>query len=99
MISAGCIISGASVRRSVFFSDSKVAEHSSVYESVVLPEVEIGRDCRINRCIIDRGARIPDGTVIGENQEADKERGFRISNAGVTLVTPEMLGQEIHHTR
>jgi len=65
---------------------------------VVLPDVKIGRNCRISRAIIDKGCVIPDGTVIGENHEDDKER-FNLSPGRVVLVTPEMLGQEIHHVR
>ena len=70
-----------------------------VIESVVLPDVRIGENCRIRRAIIDRGAEIPDGTVIGEDAEADRARGFRVTDTGITLVTPDMLGQQLHFTR
>ncbi len=66
---------------------------------MVLPEVEIGEHCRIQRAIIDRGAIIADGTVIGEDHDADRERGFRVTTSGLTLVTPDMLGQQLHFTR
>jgi glucose-1-phosphate adenylyltransferase len=65
----------------------------------VLPDVDIGRHCRINRAIIDRGCILEEGTVIGEDAEADRERGFRITDSGITLVTPDMLGQKLHLTR
>ena len=39
------------------------------------------------------------GTVIGEDHDADRERGFRVTDTGITLVTPDMLGQKLHHTR
>ncbi|MDX1499282.1 MAG: glucose-1-phosphate adenylyltransferase [Woeseiaceae bacterium] len=99
MVSGGCVISGAHIGRSLLFSRVKVHSHSRVMDSVVLPEVDIGENCRIHRTIIDRGARIPAGTVIGEDPAADRERGFRVTETGLTLVTPDMLGQHLHFTR
>ncbi len=99
MVSGGCVVSGASVRKSLLFSNCSVESYSEVEQSVVLPEVEIGQHCRIRRCIIDRGARIDDKTVIGEDHDADRERGFRVTDSDLTLVTPDMLGQQLHFTR
>ncbi len=99
MVSGGCIVSGARLKSSVLFSHSKVLSYSSVSDSVILPEVTIGQNCRINRAIIDRGAIIADGTIIGEDHDADRERGFRVTSSGLTLVTPDMLGQHLHYTR
>ena len=65
-----------------------------VRDSVVLPGVYIGNNCRINHAIIDKGTRIPDNTVIGENHAADAAR-FHISDEGIILVTPEMMGQNV----
>ena len=98
MVSGGCIISGATVRHSLLFSEVKVHSHSLVEDSVILPEVKIKRDCRITKTVIDRGCHIPEGTVIGEDPEADAERFF-VSPGGVVLVTPDMLGQQLHHAR
>ena len=99
MVSGGCVVSGASVRQSVLFSNVHVHSFSTVNESVVLPDVRIGERCRINRAIIDRGAILPEGTVIGEDPAADRARGFRVTDTGITLVTPDMLGQQLHFTR
>ena len=99
MVSGGCVVSGAHVDNSLLFSRVYVHSYSSVSESVVLPDVDIGESCRIHRAIIDRGAEIPAGTVIGEDHEADKARGFRVTSSGLTLVTPDMLGQQLHFTR
>jgi glucose-1-phosphate adenylyltransferase len=99
MVSGGCVVSGSEVRNSLLFSRVYVHPYSSVNESVVLPDVEIGEHCRINRAIIDAGAVIESGTVIGEDHDADRERGFRVTSTGLTLVTPEMLGQHLHYTR
>jgi glucose-1-phosphate adenylyltransferase len=62
---------------------------------VVLPEVEVGRGCRIRKAVIDRGCQLPEGLVVGEDPEQDARR-FRVTAGGVTLVTPEMLGQRLH---
>ncbi|MBO0611828.1 glucose-1-phosphate adenylyltransferase [Thiothrix fructosivorans] len=93
VVSAGCVISGASVINSLLFSNVKVHSYSTVQDSVVLPEAQIGRHCRITRAVIDRGCQLPAGTVIGEDRELDAKR-FRVTPNGITLVTPEMLGQK-----
>jgi len=95
LISAGCIVSGASVRRSVVFFASTVGSYSSVLNSVILPKVSIGDNCRILNTIIDKGCVIPDGTVIGEDDHEDG-RMFHITPGGVRLVTPAMMGQNLY---
>lgn len=92
MVSAGCIISGAEIDSSVLFSNVKVHSHSHLEDSVILPQVEIARSCRIRKAVIDRGCILPEGTVIGEDSDADRER-FRVTGKGIVLVTPDMLGQ------
>lgn len=99
LVSGDCVISGASVRDSLIFSRSKVHSYSTVESSVVLPDVDIGQSCKIRNAIIDRGAKIPPNTEIGFDAAADQERGFRISEAGRVLITPDMLGQDLHLTR
>jgi len=56
----------------------------------VLPEVELGRHARLNRVVVDRGVRIPEGLVIGEDPRVDAQR-FYLSEGGVTLVTADMI--------
>jgi glucose-1-phosphate adenylyltransferase len=99
MVSGGCVISGARVRHSLLFSNCKVQSYSQVEDSVVLPDVEIGKSCRVRRAIIDRGVVLADSTEVGMDQEADRARGFRVTDSGLTLVTPDMLGQALHFTR
>ncbi len=99
MVSGGCIVSGAEVRDSLLFSRVCVHSYSTVTESVVLPDVDIGENCRIHKAIIDAGAKIEPGTEIGVDADADRERGFRVTDEGITLVTPDMLGQQLHFTR
>jgi len=98
MVSGGCIISGAVVRQSVLFSNVHVHEGSNLERAVVLPDTRIGKGVVLKDVVIDKGCIIPDGTIIGVDHEADKKR-FYVTNKGVTLVTPEMLGQDIHHFR
>ena len=99
MVSGGCIISGASVRRSLLFSNVYLEARTRLSESVVLPDVHVAGGCEIHRAILDRGCRIAEGTVIGRDHDADRARGFRVTPAGVVLVTPDMLGQPLHHMR
>ena len=98
MVSGGCIISGAQVRHSLLFSNVKVNSYTTLEDAVILPQVEIGRHCRIKRAVIDKGCIIPEGTVIGEDPQEDAKR-FHVTPGGVALVVPEMLGQQLHHVR
>jgi glucose-1-phosphate adenylyltransferase len=93
MVSGGCIISGATLRKSLLFSDVMMKSWSEVEESVVLPEVTIGRHCKIRRAIIDRGCEIEPGVQIGFDPEEDRAQGYRVTESGITLVTRGMLGQ------
>lgn len=98
MVSGGCIISGARVRHSLLFSNVRIENYSKIDSSVILPDVTVGKNCRIYHAVIDKGCNIPDGMVIGIDNEKDKER-FYVSPTGVVLVTPDMLGQVIHYVR
>jgi len=90
MVSGGCIVSGAYVRQSLLFSSVSVDEGSEVIQAVVLPQVKIGKYCRITRAIIDKRCEIPNGTVIGEDHAEDAKR-FKVTAEGVVLVCPHML--------
>ncbi|MCK5387530.1 MAG: glucose-1-phosphate adenylyltransferase, partial [Gammaproteobacteria bacterium] len=73
MVSGGCIISGARVRHSLLFSNVTVDDYSKIDSSVILPDVTIGKHCQIYHAVIDKGCEIPDGTIIGRNEEEDKK--------------------------
>jgi glucose-1-phosphate adenylyltransferase len=90
LVSGGCIVSGASVLNSVLFSNVLVRSFSEIEDSVVLPDVQINRHCRIRKAVIDRRCKLPEGLVIGEDPELDAERFYRSPN-GVVLVTRDML--------
>ena len=98
MVSGGCIISGATVRHSLLFSNVHVETGAVIQDSVVLPDVEVGEGCRLRRVVVDRGCVIKPGTVIGEDAAQDQSH-FYVTPGGITLVTPEMLDQRPHHVR
>lgn len=98
MVSGGCIISGATVRHSLLFSNVEVHSYTTVEDCVVLPDVTINRHCRLKKVVLDKGCVVPEGTVIGEDPEADAQK-YEVSPNGVVLVTPEMLGQTYRHVR
>jgi len=97
LVSGGCVISGSRIDDSVLFSDVRVHSYSNIEGSVILPNVTIGRHVKLKRVVIDKGVTIPEGMQIGINLEEDRKR-FYVSEKGITLVTPEMLGRG-HHTR
>jgi glucose-1-phosphate adenylyltransferase len=94
LISAGCILSGARVKRSMVFFATTIESYSLVKDSVILPKVSIGKNCRITKAIIDKGTVIPDGTVIGEDLDLDRKR-FHVTPEGIVLITAEMMGQKL----
>jgi glucose-1-phosphate adenylyltransferase len=91
LVSGGCIISGQ-VFRTVLFSDARVHSYARVEWGVLMPGVEVGRRARLRRVVVDRGCRIPDGMVIGEDEQADARRFYR-TPSGITLVTAAMLAR------
>jgi len=98
MVADGCIVSGGYVNHSLLFPQVQVHSYVHLRDAVVLPEVDIGRYCRLRKVIIDRGCVIPPGTVIGEDAEEDARHFYR-TERGVVLVTREMLGQEANTIR
>jgi len=98
MVSGGCIISGATVRRSLLFSDVRIESGSLIEDSVILPNARIGSKVVLKRIVMDRGCEISNGTEIGVDPARDRQR-FRVTGKGITLVTPEMLGQTVYYVR
>jgi glucose-1-phosphate adenylyltransferase len=86
VVSAGCIISGSVVRNSVLSQDVRVNSYADVDSSIIFAHGNIGRHCRIRHAIIDRDVHIPDGTVIGYDQNEDRKTYF-VSESGITVVT------------
>ena len=90
LVSGACIISGAAVRRSLLFTGVRVNSYSHLEEAVVLPYVDIGRNSRLKKVVIDRGVKIPEGLVVGEDPDLDAQR-FRRTESGVCLITEPMI--------
>lgn len=88
-VSAGCIISG-SVHNSLLFSNCRIHSYSQVQGAVLLPEVVVGRNVRLDKVVVDRGCVLPDGLVVGEDPDHDAARFHRSEN-GVILITQRML--------
>ncbi|ADW70097.1 glucose-1-phosphate adenylyltransferase [Granulicella tundricola] len=86
IVASGSIVSGAVVRNSVVSQDVRVNSYADVDSSIVFSHVNIGRHCRIRHAIIDRDVHIPDGTVIGYDQNEDRKNYF-VSPSGLTVVT------------
>ncbi|WP_022981663.1 glucose-1-phosphate adenylyltransferase [Ideonella sp. B508-1] len=90
LVSGGCIVSGATVLNSVLFSNVLIRSYSQLERTVVLPDVQVNRHCRIRNAVIDRRCKLPEGLVVGEDAELDAKRFYR-SPGGVVLVTRAML--------
>jgi len=93
-VSGGCIISGAVVRRSLLFSNVHVRSYSTIEDSVILPDVEVHRHVELRRCVVDKRCILPEGFRAGFDPEQDRQR-FHVTEKGVTLITPAMLGQKL----
>ncbi len=96
LVSGGCIVSGSTIRRSLLFSNVYVHSYCDIQDSVVLPDVEIHRRVVLRNCVIERYCTLPEGLVAGVDPVEDRKRFF-VTDRGVTLITPEMLGQSVHH--
>lgn len=72
--------------------------HTLIEDSVILPNVRMGEGARLRKVVVDKGTIIPHGLVVGEDPVEDARRFYRTPN-GVTLITPELLGQQLHFVR
>lgn len=90
LVAGGCIVSGSTLRRSLLFTGVHVHSYSTITGAVVLPHVDIGRNCRLANVVIDSNVRIPGGLVVGEDPELDAKR-FRRTERGICLITQSMI--------
>jgi glucose-1-phosphate adenylyltransferase len=90
LVSGGCLISGAQLRRSLLFTGVRVSSYSRLDGAVVLPYVEVARHARLSDVVVDSRVRIPEGLVVGEDPEEDARR-FRRTDKGVCLITQPMI--------
>jgi len=90
LVAGDCIVSGAALRRSLIFTGARINSFSSLEECVVLPDCFIGRNASLSRVVLDRGVRIPERLVVGEDPVLDAKR-FRRTEKGVCLITQDMI--------
>ena len=90
LVSGGCIVSGATVRRSLLFTGVVVHSWSTIENGVILPYVEIAHGSRLKNVVVDKGVKIPAGLVVGEDPALDAQR-FRRTDNGICLITQPMI--------
>jgi glucose-1-phosphate adenylyltransferase len=86
IVCQGAILSGGSARRCVIGPGVRVNSYASVSESILFDDVNVGRHCRIRRAIVDKGVSIPSGTEIGYDLEADRRRGWTVTDSGIVVI-------------
>jgi glucose-1-phosphate adenylyltransferase len=90
LVSGSCIVSGATVHRSLLFTGVRVNSYAALDGAVVLPYASVARSARLSNVVVDRGVRVPTGLVVGEDPEEDAVR-FRRTDGGVCLITQKMI--------
>jgi len=88
IVSHGCIISGGRVTRSILSPGVRVNSYCDVDSSILLERVEVGRNSRINRAIIPAGVIIPEGSSVGIDINADRAKGYTVTDSGIVIVPP-----------
>jgi glucose-1-phosphate adenylyltransferase len=91
MVCQGCIVSGGLVRRSILSPNVRVNSYAQVEDSILFAGVDVGRHCRIRRAIVDKDVRLPQNTTIGHDLEADRRRGFLVTEQGVVVIAKAEL--------
>src|SRR3984885_7552258 len=92
LVSGGCIISGAMLRRTLLFTGVHVHSYAQVENALILPDADIGRGARLRNVIVEKGVRIPPGLVVGEDADDDVRR-FTRSEKGICLITQTMIDE------
>ncbi len=90
LVSGGCIVSGATITRSLLFTGVRANSYARITNAVILPDVHVGRSARLGNVIVDKGVRIPQGLVVGEDPVLDGAR-FRRTAKGICLITQPMI--------
>ena len=84
LVSGGCIVSGATLRRTLLFTGVRVNSYASVENAVILPYVDVGRSARLTNVVVDRGVQIPQGLIVGEDPELDAARFQALRSGGLS---------------
>jgi glucose-1-phosphate adenylyltransferase len=86
VVSAGCIVSGGRVMHSVLSPGVRVNSYCEVEYCILMPEAEIGRYSRIRRAIVNTGVKVPESSIIGFDLEADRAKGYHVTETGIVVV-------------
>jgi len=86
IVSSGCIVSGGRVLHSVLSPGVRVNSYCEIEYSILMPNAEIGRYSRISRAIINTGVKVPESSVIGFDPEADRAKGYHVTEGGIAVV-------------
>jgi glucose-1-phosphate adenylyltransferase len=92
LVSHGCIISGGSVIRSILSPGVQIHSYCTVEDSILFEDVQIGRNSRIRRAIVDQNLMLPENTVLGFDPMADKKAGHFVTDSGVVVIHAESPG-------
>jgi len=94
IVSPGSVLSGTHLERSVVGPGTLAAGGSTITDAVLLDQVRIGAGARVHRAVLDKNVVLDDGATVGVDRERDLERGFTVTDSGITVV-----GKGIHIPR
>ena len=86
IVSLGSLLSGAHIERSVLGPWAVIESGAQVIDSIIFDRVRIGPDAIVRRAIIDKEVVIAAGATVGVDAEADRARGFTVTDSGITVV-------------
>jgi len=89
IVSGGCILSGGRVRKSVLGRAVRVHTGAQVEGCVIMDNCDIGRHAKLQRAILDKNVRIPENAEVGYDLEADRARGWHVTESGIVVIGRE----------
>ncbi len=89
IVSNGCIISGGRVTKSVLSPGVRVNSYCEISSSILMDRVDIGRYSRLRNAIVPTGVVLPESSIVGFDLDADRARGYTVTDSGIVVVPPE----------
>ena len=86
VVAAGSVLSGTHIERSVIGLGGVALGGSTITDSVLLDHVHLGLGARVRRAVLDKNVILEDGATVGVDRERDLERGFTVTDSGITVV-------------
>jgi glucose-1-phosphate adenylyltransferase len=87
IVSAGTIVSGGRVMRSVLSPCVRVNSYCEIEACILLDNADIGRNSRLRRAIVDSGVNIPENSSIGFDLDEDRAKGYFVTESGIVVVS------------